>query len=108
MGQRVGEAHSLNIPEMPAHLHHPMQAKAASSSSPGQRSPATKFLAEAISSAQGHPLIQNFSAGSGGLQVGMASNAISSVSGSQPHINQQYPQCLNYIIALQGIFPSQN
>jgi microcystin-dependent protein len=33
---------------------------------------------------------------------------VSSVGGSQPHENRQPYTVLNFIIALQGIFPSQN
>ena len=37
----------------------------------------------------------------------LSSNAISSVGGSQPHDNFQPYLCLNFIISLFGIFPSQ-
>jgi microcystin-dependent protein len=37
----------------------------------------------------------------------MAANAISSVGGSQPHTNFQPYLCVNFIISLFGIFPSQ-
>ena len=35
-------------------------------------------------------------------------SAVTSVGGSQPHENRQPYLVLNFIIALQGIFPSQN
>lgn len=38
----------------------------------------------------------------------MHSGMISSVGGSQPHTNMMPYLALNFIIALQGIFPSQN
>ena len=43
-------------------------------------------------------------------QPGLALNdsTVSSVGGSQPHDNMQPTLCINYIIALQGIFPSRN
>ena len=38
----------------------------------------------------------------------MAPNSVSSVGGSQPHNNMEPYLVLNFCIALQGIFPSQN
>ncbi len=38
----------------------------------------------------------------------MASGAIGPAGGSQPHPNIMAYQALNYIIALDGIYPSQN
>jgi microcystin-dependent protein len=45
-----------------------------------------------------------------GTAVGgaMPSNAVSSAGGTQPHLNSQPYVTLNYVIALQGIFPSRN
>jgi microcystin-dependent protein len=40
--------------------------------------------------------------------VAMNAGMIPAVGGSQPHTNQQPYSVLNFIIALQGIFPSQN
>jgi microcystin-dependent protein len=37
----------------------------------------------------------------------MATSSISSVGGSQPHTNFQPYLCVNFIISLFGIFPSQ-
>ena len=38
----------------------------------------------------------------------LSPTSVSNVGGSQPHANQQPYLVLNYIIALQGIFPSRN
>ena len=38
----------------------------------------------------------------------MATNAISSVGGNQPHDNMMPYLCINFIISLYGIFPSPN
>ncbi|MBB4098241.1 phage tail protein [Sphingomonas kyeonggiensis] len=40
--------------------------------------------------------------------LAMAPNSISSIGGSQPHSNMQPYLCVNYIISLFGVFPSQN
>jgi microcystin-dependent protein len=38
----------------------------------------------------------------------LAANAVSQVGGNQPHANIQPYQCVNFIIALQGVFPSRS
>ncbi len=38
----------------------------------------------------------------------MASQVMPSSGGSQPHENMQPYLCVTFIIALEGIFPSQN
>ncbi|MCB9436284.1 MAG: phage tail protein [Anaerolineales bacterium] len=48
-----------------------------------------------------------FGYGSRPSPTNMAANAISSVGGSQPHTNFQPYLCINFIISLFGIFPSQ-
>jgi microcystin-dependent protein len=42
------------------------------------------------------------------MNAGMATAVIGIAGGSQPHENRQPYLCVNYIIALQGIFPSRN
>ena len=39
--------------------------------------------------------------------VNMAGNIVAAVGGSQPHDNLQPYLCINFIISLFGIFPSQ-
>ena len=39
--------------------------------------------------------------------VSMAPQAVSAIGGSQPHTNFQPYLCLDFIISLFGIFPSQ-
>jgi microcystin-dependent protein len=46
--------------------------------------------------------------GSTVMNAGMAAAAVSNAGGSQPHPNIQPYLCVNFIIALQGIFPSRN
>lgn len=40
--------------------------------------------------------------------VALNSRTIAAAGGGQPHKNMQPTLCINYIIALQGIFPSRN
>jgi microcystin-dependent protein len=94
LGERGGEtAHTLNISELPAHNHVPV----GSSNSPTLPGPGGNLWAT-------NP--NNPFATTGGSAMSPA--CILPVGGSQPHENMSPYLVLNFIIALQGIFPSQN
>jgi microcystin-dependent protein len=94
LGERGGEtAHTLNIQELPAHTHTPLSNKvnpAATSSSSGNL--------WGFDPNQYHPTPTG----------AMNPACVSNTGGSQPHDNMSPYLVLNFIIALQGIFPSQN
>jgi microcystin-dependent protein len=97
IGEQAGEAaHTLTMSEMPQHTHTPFAANvAATSGSPsGGRT---------LSQSNG----ANLYAAASNL-VAMAPNALGNAGGSQPHPNMQPYLVLNFCIALQGIFPTQN
>ena len=107
LGQIGGStAETLNIGTMAAHIH-PMRADG-STAGTAQTPTATSVLG--ISSGNGNPA-QSFnvaiynSAGPGSF---LAEQVISNSGGGQQHTNQQPYLTLNFSIALQGIFPSQN
>jgi len=93
-GQSGGqEAHTLTINEMPTHTH-----AVNANSSPGTTNvPTGNFLANSNASPYRTSGDTTFSP-----------SMISNVGSSQPHENRQPFLVLNFIIALQGIFPSQN
>jgi len=97
-GQAGGESsHTISQSEMPAHTH-PMMA----SSQAANASPPTPIANILGSSAPG----QAYNSPTGLVAMNPAS--ITSVGGSQAHNNMQPYLVLNFIIALIGIFPSQN
>jgi microcystin-dependent protein len=98
LGEVGGEqAHTLTISEIPTHNH---TLNATSNTVGISGAPANnKMLSQSTGA--------NVYAGAANLQA-MAPNAVSSVGGSQAHLNMQPFLTLNFSIALQGIFPSQN
>jgi microcystin-dependent protein len=97
LGQRGGEeAHTLNIQELPTHLH--LVQAASGQATTGTPDPSLVLSTSAGSFAYAAP--QNL--------VPMDASSLSNVGGNQPHTNMQPYLTLNFCIALQGIFPSQN
>ena len=97
LGQ-VGGVESVTLlqSQMPAHGH-PMNVSAANGVSD---TPANNILAK---NASGVP---EYGAAPG--NASLAPGAIGQMGGNQPHTNVQPYLGLNYIIALEGIFPSRN
>jgi len=96
LGQRAGqENHTLNASEAPQHTH---VVQASSTTATANISPAGMVLAVASGQLYG-PLTS---------PVALNAASITSFGGSQPHYNMQPYLVLNFIIALQGIFPSRN
>jgi microcystin-dependent protein len=95
LGTRGGaEEVTLNINQIPSHSH----GLAASSAPAADTSPSGNLPAETRRDAYV----------SGSPNTTMATAAISNTGGSQAHTNVQPYTVVNYIIALQGIFPSRS
>jgi microcystin-dependent protein len=95
LGELGGEtAHTLNISEVPAHNHTPngISQQATASSAGGN-----------LWASVGNNPYDPTSDG-----TAMSPQCILPAGGSQPHENMSPYLVLNFIIALQGIFPSQN
>lgn len=93
LGQQGGsESVTLTLPQMPMHNH----TLSANTSAANDTLPNNKFFSE------------------GSIYTSNAANAVMNPAtigvsgGSQPHPNIQPYLCINFIIALQGIFPSRS
>jgi microcystin-dependent protein len=94
LGSTGGEQnHTLTIPETPAHSH----TWGATNTAANAPNPTSNLLGGAAE-------YNN----SGSNLVAMYPGVLATVGGSQPHQNMQPFLTLNFCIALQGIFPSQN
>lgn len=94
IGQLGGvEQVTLTTNQLPQHSH----PAACSSVTQNSNDPSGKYLAAAGDSRYG-----------ASTAATMAAGMVSSAGGNQPHDNRQPYLALNWIIALQGIFPSRN
>jgi len=95
LGQAGGqEAHTLTMSEMPQHIHF----LNGTNTDGTQAIPSGNLLARGATQLYAQPT---------NLQA-MNAASVTNTGGSQAHENRQPFLVLNFIIALQGIFPSQN
>ena len=94
LGERGGEQnHTLSISEMPQHVH----ALNGVNANADANDPTNRYLAASNNIYQ---TLTNLTS--------LGPTSVASVGGSQAHLNMQPYLPLNFSIALQGIFPSQN
>jgi len=106
LGEVAGvESVTLITSQMPQH-NHLMQVN--TSAPADQVSPANNFLAAATGTYGPDSVTVNTYAATSTQNATLAATSISIAGGTTPHENRQPFLGLNYIIALQGIFPSRN
>ena len=98
-GHVLGEAGgtnavTINIQQLPAHTH----TLSGSSSNGNSQAPSNNVLARTTNNIYLDPA----------ALTTLHPQSVSNVGGSQPHENRQPYLKLNWCIALQGVFPSQN
>ena len=95
-GQTGGEqSHTVTMAEMPQHLHVAMADTATGTASPTNSSRLAASSSQAL-----YAPPNNLTA--------MDPRVLGNAGGSQAHQNMQPYLCINFVIALVGIFPSRN
>ncbi|HEY1707112.1 MAG TPA: tail fiber protein [Rhizomicrobium sp.] len=109
LGERGGEvAHTVSIGELGQHSHSLKVKNAAADVGAAGKTPnATASLASAHAATTGGQSPVSIY-GTGQINQVFNNATIGTNGGSQPHENEQPFLALNFCIALQGIFPSQN
>ena len=87
---------TLTVNQIPAHSH----AALGSSNTGTGTAPLNNVLSNL-------PVATNTAYGTDNPQTNMSAQSVSPVGGSQPHTNFQPYLCVDFIISLFGIFPSQ-
>lgn len=94
IGQQLGEeSHMLTVSELPQHTHAAFVASAATVTTPTS----TSYLAQPGKAAY-----------AASASTAMSAGTVAPVGQYQPHENMAPYTVVSYIIALAGIFPSQN
>jgi microcystin-dependent protein len=101
LGESGGEeAHTLTVSELPQHIHILTGSTAVGNSvNPRPQNSSGTLFAQDPGKA--------YSSNAQSLTA-LAPGTVSNTGGSQPHENRQPFLALNFVIALQGIFPSRN
>ncbi len=95
LGQKSGtEQEVVTVTQLPSHTHVVQFSTAAGT----QSNPSNQFLGASPNVRVFRPVPPN---------VDMSADAVTGVGGNQPHTNLQPFLCVNFIIALFGIYPSR-
>jgi microcystin-dependent protein len=111
LGEKGGsETVTLNQSQMPAHIHFLMADATTAATSNSGTPAANTCLGQTIGSpAQGSAFpVSLYDANVAGTFNTLAPQTLGPTGGSQPHQNMQPYLTLNFVIALQGVFPSRN
>lgn len=104
LGESGGEPnHTLTVNEMPGHSHSAQGVINVSSGAGNNTSPSNNFLA-----ASGSRDVQYAPSADATMNAGASQVVVGAAGGSQPHNNMQPYLGVNFIIALEGIFPSRS
>lgn len=109
LGQTAGSTSvTLNISQLPAHIHNLNAQTAVQVADENAQNPAGRvFAAPTVALQDGNSVaVQMYGAVTN--LTALSPQSVSNVGGSQPHTNMMPYGVMNFCIALQGIFPSQN
>lgn len=100
LGEQTGSENvTLNVSQLPVH-NHPL----ASSNQQGSSSDPSGFFPAVLNEPSGSVAVNGYLASSNST---LNPAAIGVTGGNQPHPNLQPLLCVNFIIAVQGIYPSR-
>ncbi|WP_297089457.1 tail fiber protein [uncultured Draconibacterium sp.] len=103
-GQKGGvENVTLSVNQIPSHSHGGTGTIQAASGQPDETSPIGTVPAPLTNGTEGYA-----ETASGAMKADGVTLNIQNTGGSQSHTNVQPYNCVNFIIALQGIFPSRS
>ena len=102
LGQKTGtESNTLNVTQLPSHTH---TGTVKCVAGPGNSNvAANNFCSKDLGSQSG-----TYHSGPSDADMNSGAVTIGDTGGGQPVTNVQPVQCVNFIIALQGIYPSRN
>lgn len=95
-------SHTLITPEMPSHIH---SSQLVMGGPANANSPATHLASSGYVESTGDPVKISTDVAAGGFTLGQNTTP---AGNSQPHNNMQPYLGINFVIALEGIFPSRN
>jgi microcystin-dependent protein len=108
-GEAGGEiAHTLNIQEMAAHNHTIGADSTTDAKSNSNTATTNSIFGQSIGTPPTGASFTMSMYATAAASGALAPQTIGNNGGSQPHLNQQPYLVLNFVIALQGAFPSQN
>lgn len=104
LGEKGGvEEVTLTTLQMPSHTHTGTGTIQCASGQPDESNPAGTVPASLTNGTEGYAETPNGNMKANGVNLTIANNG-----GSQAHPNVQPYQCVNYIIALVGVYPSRS
>jgi len=104
LGEKSGaEQVTLTTNQIPAHTHAASGTIQAKNGQPDESNPGGQVPATLTNGTEGYAETPNTTMLANGVNV-----TVGNTGGSQPHTNIQPFQCVNFIIALFGIFPSRS
>jgi microcystin-dependent protein len=108
-GQRAGEAaHTLTVNEIPSHTHIVSVDNSTGATDNASTPASTTVFGQSIGVPSSGSDFNVNMYGSGSPAGALAPASLTNTGGSQAHNNMQPYLVLNFIIALQGVFPSRN
>lgn len=108
-GQAAGEpAHTLTVAELPGHIHTVGVDSSTAAASNSNTATNNSVLGQSVGTPPSGTSFAVSMYGTGSPATTLAPQSIGTAGNSQPHENMQPYLTLNFIVALQGVFPSRN